>query len=1012
MAEAVAAFGLAVNIIQVIGVSVKFVNLAYDIWRSKKKTIDELTVSQSVSRDLKAALQHLPIITSSHPDATVENETNKRILALSRECTEVAQQIIDSLDHLGISNGIERVIPKRKAFLNAFKLAWGGEKLTTLQTQLDGYRSQIMLELNISLRLYLTKSLHNQEIMLKQLLQSQGNNYQSGDGASSIASRHEGLGSALAEYLTNTIDTSGFDDLRETHRKELLKAVYASAGNPDSDASAFKVTEPRKLALQDKFILSLHYDGIYDRELGITQAHEETFRWIFDPEYNQDNPWDNFRHWLQTDQQLYWITGKAGAGKSTLMKFISQPISPRSGSHSSEGEPRCAEYLLWWAGGKPLIVASFYFWAAGSKMQTSREGFYRTLLRQICKSCPEAIPHASPERWEALCLYNEDPMPFCEEELRCMLHNAITFASSTNGVCLFIDGLDEFDGSHKDLIEFVKSIVETLPVKVCVASRPWIVFETAMKGKPSLMIEDLTFNDIRSYVTSRFESDSNFTSLQKREMEFPQDLIENVVRKASGVFLWVNIVVTSLLEGIKHADRVSDLQRRLSHLPSDLELLYDRILHDLDPFYLEHAAQYFRLMTVCEGPPEALLFSFADEEENEFAIQLPNSPLSSEEIEHRVETIRIRLNSRCKGLINVPGLSKQHPSADVQIHAVTVQYHHRAVRDYFERPTIQDKLVGMLKTPFDPYYKLCSGSLCMHKAIEDLSDSSLSILRSTSPLLQCLRFASKVEKENTQRMIKILDELESVTTNQHIRRYHVSPVRPYRDYERFGKTFISLAIKLQVTEYVKRKIQSYCLQESVNTECYYPPDTRKRSFRDRLQRLPLGNRSAGIPSNMWPLLRDATPSMSTDLTMLAILLENGADPNFTFGSREPMRPEGLSIWTATLAFVLDATHRKLDTNLDLWMNVLRMMMANGASKKEKFISMAMAEVCFQHANTVIVHTVAVGGPELFNEGFAVTSIQRTLRYIRNQRGQLEKGIRFDDKIWKEKWTPHTKYYIK
>ncbi|KAI1469462.1 uncharacterized protein F4812DRAFT_423158 [Daldinia caldariorum] len=659
------------------------------------------------------------------------------------------------------------------------------------------------------------KSLHNQETMLKQLLQSQGNKSQSRDGTSSIITRHDGLGSALAEYLTNAINISDSNDSRETLRKELLEAVYASAGDPGSDASAFEVTEPRKLALQEKFISSLHYDGIYDRELSIADAHEKTFHWIFHPEDNQDHPWDNFRHWLQTDQQLYWITGKAGAGKSTLMKFISQPIPPGKGSHSGEGEPRSTEYLLPWAGGKPLIVASFYFWAAGSKVQTSREGLYRTLLRQICQSCPEAIPHASSERLEALCLYNEDPMPFCEEELRYMLDNAITFASSTHSLCLFIDGLDEFDGSHEDLIEFVKGIIETLPVKVCVASRPWVVFETAMKGKPSLMIEDLTFSDIRSYVTSRLESDPNFTSLQKREAKFSQNLIEDVVRKASGVFLWVSIVVTSLLEGIKYADRVSDLQRRLSQLPSDLELLYDRILQDLDPFYLEHAAQYFRLMVACEGPPEALLLSFADEEENEFAIQLPNSPLSPEEIQHRVETIRIRLNSRCKGLISVPELSKQHLNANIQLHAVTAQYHHRAVRDYFEQPKIQEKLMGMLKKSFDPYYKLCSGSLCMRKGIEDLGDGSLSIVGSTSPLLQCLRFASKVEEGNTQTMIKILDELESVTTNQHIRRCHVSLVRPYCDYERFGETFISLAIKLQVTEYVRRKVQPYIAYRKV-----------------------------------------------------------------------------------------------------------------------------------------------------------------------------------------------------
>ncbi|OTB13769.1 hypothetical protein K445DRAFT_63881 [Daldinia sp. EC12] len=552
--------------------------------------------------------------------------------------------------------------------------------------------------------------------MLKQLLQSQSNNTQSRDRTDSIASHHEGLGSVLAKYLASAVNTSDSDNLGILLRQELLSAVYTSDRHPNIDASAFKVTETRKLALQDKFISRLFYDGIYDRELGITVAHEKTFRWIFDTEDSQDRPWDSFCHWLQSDQRLYWITGKAGAGKSTLMKFISRPILPENGCHSSKGESRCTKYLLQWAGGKPLILASFYFWAAGSKMQASKEGLYRTLLSQIYQSCPEAIPHASPKRWEALCLYSEDPKPFSEIELQEILGSVIAFVSSTNSLCLFIDGLDEFDGSHEDLIEFFKDIMKTLPVKVCVASRPWRVFETAMEGKPSLMIEDLTFNDIKNYVASRFEYDSEFRSLQKRETEFAQSLIEDVVRKASGVFLWVSIVVTSLLEGIKYGDRISDLQRRLSQLPPDLESLYDRILQNLDPFYLEHAAQYFLLMTACDKPPEALLLSFADEEESDFAIKLPNSRILHEEMQFRIETIGKRLNSRCKGFIDVPQLRQQLRSADIPIHAVTVQYHHRTVKDYIEKPHIQEKLMKMLKRPFDPYHKLCSGSLCMHKA--------------------------------------------------------------------------------------------------------------------------------------------------------------------------------------------------------------------------------------------------------------------------------------------------------
>jgi ABC-type thiamine transport system ATPase subunit len=52
-----------------------------------------------------------------------------------------------------------------------------------------------------------------------------------------------------------------------------------------------------------------------NREERILEAHEKTFRWIF-----KDSP---FKHWLEskTGSNLFWISGKAGSGKSTLMKL-------------------------------------------------------------------------------------------------------------------------------------------------------------------------------------------------------------------------------------------------------------------------------------------------------------------------------------------------------------------------------------------------------------------------------------------------------------------------------------------------------------------------------------------------------------------------------------------------------------------------------------------------------------------------------------------------------------------
>lgn len=65
--------------------------------------------------------------------------------------------------------------------------------------------------------------------------------------------------------------------------------------------------------------------------------------WIFYAP-SQGANWTDFKEWIESDSPLYWITGKAGAGKSTLMKFI--------GEH--DHTKRC---LQTWTASRHLLVA-------------------------------------------------------------------------------------------------------------------------------------------------------------------------------------------------------------------------------------------------------------------------------------------------------------------------------------------------------------------------------------------------------------------------------------------------------------------------------------------------------------------------------------------------------------------------------------------------------------------------------------------------------------------------------
>lgn len=67
---------------------------------------------------------------------------------------------------------------------------------------------------------------------------------------------------------------------------------------------------------------SLRYEGMEDREERITEAYDTTFQWVFEDPLATQVKWSDFKTFLRSDTSLYWITGKAGSGKSTLIKYV------------------------------------------------------------------------------------------------------------------------------------------------------------------------------------------------------------------------------------------------------------------------------------------------------------------------------------------------------------------------------------------------------------------------------------------------------------------------------------------------------------------------------------------------------------------------------------------------------------------------------------------------------------------------------------------------------------------
>ena len=95
-------------------------------------------------------------------------------------------------------------------------------------------------------------------------------------------------------------------------------------------------------------------------------AYQNAFQWIF-RETEAEKAWDNFATHLREDDvtQPYFINGKAGSGKSTLMKYILN-------------DSRTLSALSQWAGDRQLLIVTFFFWNIGTPLQKKQCGYAKS----------------------------------------------------------------------------------------------------------------------------------------------------------------------------------------------------------------------------------------------------------------------------------------------------------------------------------------------------------------------------------------------------------------------------------------------------------------------------------------------------------------------------------------------------------------------------------------------------------------------------------------------------------
>jgi ABC-type oligopeptide transport system ATPase subunit len=415
----------------------------------------------------------------------------------------------------------------------------------------------------------------------------------SADGTAQLTRDINSLGRNTNKRLARSDD--------RTKRQFTIARQEADARHSKTDATLKNQYDAWKRDRDIQKVLgSLHFPQMTERQSNIHDATPGTVEWIFlsqlefdkrnrsldwSPYYWFRPTWDNFGEWLRSPDSTFWICGKLGSGKSTLMASL-------MGIYRG----KVKEALQDWSATSQVHLFSYFFWRPGSELQKSTSGLLRSLLYQVFQAEQDNILSVIFKM--SIDIPN---LPLWNERT---LSQVLVAALSTLRVpcCIFIDGLDEFLGDYDHLLDVISNLQHLKNVKICVSSRPEVQLRNRLDDCKQLRLQDLNYHDISVFVKQRLDR----VASRLQGIDQSKNFHHLIAYEADGVFLWAVLVTQALIDGASTADDADTLRKRIKMMPRHIEGLFLNMLGAIDELHKESLAFYIKILLTFPYKPTPL----------------------------------------------------------------------------------------------------------------------------------------------------------------------------------------------------------------------------------------------------------------------------------------------------------------------------------------------------------------------------------------------------------------------